>query len=418
MRTSKSANLPARVAAPIPFRAPQHGVGLRALHEPVFAGNEWRYLRACLDGGWVSSAGPLVQRFENAFADYVGARHAVATVNGTAALHVALCVAGIQAGDEVLVPDLTFVASVHAVRYCGAHPVLMDAAPATWQIDAGKVADFLARQCERRDGLTINKHTGRPVRAIVPVHLLGLACEIDRLMAIAKRYRLAVVEDAAQAVGVRYGGRHVGTFGDLGAFSFNGNKIITTGGGGMVVTNNRQLAVRARRLTTLTAADTRQKIREPVGFNYRMNNLEAAMGLAQLEQLDTFITRQRRIAKTYGRALNIEGLIPMTAPPGTEPTFWLYTIRLGPRSTLADRNRFLRRLAARGIGARPLWRPMHGLPVNRDCYAHQTEHAQRLYEQSVCLPSGTGLSDRDLQRCIVAVIDASRVQRHGRSTRR
>lgn len=412
MRTSKRDR-------PAPRRRRAVRSGLLAAHEPVFAGNEWRYLRECLDSGWVSSAGPLVPRFERSVADYVGAQHAVATVSGTAAVHLALCAAGVQPGDEVLVSDLTFIAPVNAIRYCGAHPLLMDADPQTWQLDVDKVADFLRDECEHRNGVAINKRTRRPVRAVVAVHLLGLACEIAPLVAVARRHGLVVIEDAAQATGVRYKGKHVGTFGDLGAFSFNGNKILTAGGGGMVVTNSRRLAQRSRYLATQACDDPVECVHGAVGFNYRLSNLHAAVGLAQLEQLDTFIARKRRIAATYSDAFRgVDSLVPMTAPPHVEATYWLYTVRLGPACTLADRNRVLRRLTASGMAARPLWRPMHALPMNRDCATYRIAHAQRLQVQSLGLPSGAGLDDADVRRCIAAVTAAVGARRHGGASRR
>jgi perosamine synthetase len=215
------------------------------LHEPSLSAKERRYVLECVDSGWVSSASPFVGRFERAVADYVGAPHAAAVASGSAALHLALQLAGVRPDDEVLISDLTFVAPVHTILQCGAHPVLIDADD-SWQLDAGAVAEFLAAECAERAGATFNRRTGRRVRAIVAIHLLGLACAIDRLREIARRHRLALIEDAAQAVGVRYRGRHVGTFGDFGVLSFNGNKLITAGGGGMLLSADRRQDARAR----------------------------------------------------------------------------------------------------------------------------------------------------------------------------
>ena len=231
---------------------------------PHLGGNEWQYLKECLDTNWVSSVGPFVERFEREVAAYVGCAHAVATVSGTAALHVALLLAGVGPGDEVLVPALTFVATANAVRYCRAEPVFMDAEPVSWGIDPTKVAEFLGRECEVRHGHVVNRATGRTVKAIVPVHLYGHPVDLDPLLDLTTRYPLALVEDAAEALGARYRGRRVGALGRLGCLSFNGNKIITSGGGGMILTNDGELACRARSLTTQARADGLEYIHHEV----------------------------------------------------------------------------------------------------------------------------------------------------------
>lgn len=390
-------------------RAPaSRHAGLGAVHAPTFAGNEWRYLRECLDSGWVSSAGPLVGRFEAAVAARTGARHAVATVNASAALHVALRLVGLQPGEEVLLPDLTFIAPFSAVVACGASPVLLDVEPRCWQLDADRLEAFLAEECVVRGAGCVNRRSGRRVRAVVPVHLLGLACEIDRIVAIARRHRLAVVEDAAQALGVRYRGRHVGTFGDVGVVSFNGNKIVTAGGGGALLIGQAARAARARRLTLHGRRDDRpDSVHAEVGWNYRLTNLHAALGLAQLEQLDAFVARKRRIAEAYRRGFaSLPGVEPMPLTPHTDPTYWLYTIQLAGAATLADRDRVLRALAAQGIGARPLWAPLHRQPPARGCQRDRLHHASRLFARSISLPSSAHLSMADVRRCITAVADA------------
>lgn len=375
--------------------------GFIPLSEPEIRGNEWKYVKECLDTGWVSSLGPFVDRFEREVADYVGASHAVAMVNGTAALHTALRVAGVRPGDEVIVSNLTFIAPVNAIRYCQAHPVLMDADPDTWHMDVGKVAAFLAEECEVRGEDCYNRCTGRRVRAILPVHLLGFACQMDRVMALARRYRLEVVEDASEAMGVRYRGRHVGTIGNVGVFSFNGNKIVTSGGGGILVTDDRSHAERARYLSTQARDDALEYIHNEIGYNYRLSNIQAALGVAQLEQLDDFIARKRAIARAYHNALSdVAGITLMPAPPDTEPTWWLYTILLDGATTLAERKTVIKNLNDRGFGARPLWHTIHDLPPHRDCQAVRIEHSIRLYERAISLPSSVGLGDDELQRCV------------------
>lgn len=374
------------------------------LSVPHIGGNEWKYVKECLDTGWVSSTGPFVGRFEKAVAGVVRANHAVAVVNGTAALHTALLIIGVKPGEEVLVSDLTFVAPVNAIYYAGAHPVMMDADPETWQIDTAKVEQFLNEECERRQGGCFNKKTGRHVSAILPVHILGLACDMDKIIALAKQFCLKVVEDSAEAMGVCYKGRHVGTFGDVSAFSFNGNKVLTTGGGGMVVTSEKAMADYARYLTTQAKDNPLEYIHNEIGYNYRLTNLQAAMGLAQLEKLDVFLAKKRSIASFYKEALRDRSDITLMPEPSyCEPTYWLYTVLLDEKSTLEDRKRVLKSLHALGIEARPFWHPIHALPPYQKEIAFDIRHAIRLYERGVCLPSSVGLEVGDLQRVVDAL---------------
>jgi perosamine synthetase len=375
-----------------------------SLSAPLFQGNEWKYVKECLDTGWVSSAGSFVGRFERELAAYVGAPYAVAVLNGTAGLHVALRIIGVEPEDEVIVPTLTFVASVNPIRYCRAHPIFMDASPTSWQMDGDKVEHYLERECEVRDDACYNRRTGRRVRAILPVHILGLACEIDRITQLARHYRLRVVEDATEAMGVRYRGRHAGTFGDVGVFSFNGNKIITTGGGGMIVTADPRLANYARYLTTQAKDDPVEYFHSEIGYNYRLTNLQAAVGVAQLEQLDGFITKKRAIARAYRHTLaEIPGLTLMPRTPHTEPTYWLYTVLLPPGTTLDDRKAVLARLRETGIEARGLWRPVHTLPPYLDSQAHDITHAPGIYERALSLPSSALLRPDDVGWCVAAL---------------
>lgn len=385
------------------------------LSEPVLRGNEWAYVKECLDTGWVSSVGAYVDRFEREVAAYVGAAHGVAAVNGTSAIHTALLVAGVQPGDEVIVSDLTFVAPVNAIRYCNAVPVFMDADPQTWQMDPAKVESFLREECERRDGVTTNKRTGRRVAAIVPVHILGLSCDITRIVAAAREYGLRIVEDATEALGVRWDGQHLGTFGDLGTFSFNGNKIITTGGGGVIVTNDAASAARAKYLTTQAKDDALEYVHHTVGFNYRLTNVLAAIGCAQLEQLDGFIARKREIAARYDAGVSRLGLAPMPRQPRSQSNYWLYTCLLPAGTSLARRKAVIAALNAARIGARPLWHTIHDLPPFVDCPAYRIEHSPDLYARAISLPSGAGVSDADVDRSIAALHDS--VQEGGEVTR-
>ncbi|MBI2526471.1 MAG: LegC family aminotransferase [Candidatus Rokubacteria bacterium] len=371
---------------------------------PRLAGNEWRYLKECLDTNWVSSAGPFIERFEREVARYVGAPHAVATVNGTAALHVALRVAGVEPGDEVLVPSLTFIATANAVAYCGAHPVFLDSEEASWGVDPQKVADFLARECLTRAGRTVNRATGRVVRALLPVHLYGHPCDLDPLLEVAGRYPLAIVEDAAEALGARYRGRRVGGDGRLACLSFNGNKIITTGGGGMVLTGDAALAGRLRTLTTQARTDPIEYIHEELGFNYRLTNIQAALGVAQLEQLDGFIESKRATAAFYREALGaIDGVRPFVEAPWARSSYWMAAALL-PQRRCPDVRALLRELSAAGIGARPLWRPLHLQPLFAGAQAYRVDVATRLYDRGLSLPCSVGITPEER----VTVVEALR----------
>jgi len=371
---------------------------------PEIHGNEWAYIKECLDTNWVSSAGSFVDRFEAVLAEFVGAKFAIATVNGTAALHVALLVAGVEPDDEVLVPALTFIAPVNAVRYAGAWPVFMDAEPRYWQMDPEKVAVFLETECRTEHGVLVNKTTGRRVRAVLPVHILGHPCDMDPIVDTARRYGLRIVEDATESLGSRYRETMVGRSGDIACFSFNGNKLITTGGGGMIVTDDPEWAQRTRYLTTQAKDDPMEYVHNEIGFNYRLSNILAAMGLAQMEQIDQFITSKQETARRYQEGLSdLDQVTLMPTQPGAAPTYWLYTILLNEGITLAQRQEVLSELADQGIDARPLWHPINTLPPYADCQAFQIEHAPSLYRRALSLPSSVGLGHDDLDRVVSAV---------------
>jgi perosamine synthetase len=337
-------------------------------------------------------------------ADYVGAKYALATVNGTAALHVALLIAGVQPDDEVLVSTLSFIAPANAIRYAGAWPVFMDAEPLYWQMDPEKVVDFIEKECHWQKGRLTNRTTGRRVKAILPVHILGHPCDMDPILDVAQKYGLAIVEDATETLGARHKGRMVGHLGDIACFSFNGNKLITTGGGGMIVTDNQKWADRARYLTTQAKDDPIEYIHNEIGYNYRLSNIQAAMGVAQMEQIEGFIAKKRAIAQTYEKGFHdLEGVTLMPAQPHTEPVYWLYTILMHQETTLEERKAVIRDLNESGIGSRPLFHPLHGLLPYLNCQAFQIEHAVRLYHRGVSLPSSVGLEEPDLERCVATV---------------
>jgi perosamine synthetase len=374
------------------------------LSEPYLGGREWDYVKECLDSGWVSSAGPFVTRFEAAVADVMGGRHAVATSSGTAALHVALLVAGVRPDDEVVVPALTFIAPANAVRYCGAWPVFVDIEPHYWQLDAERLSDFLAHGCEWRDGALRNRRTGRRVSAVVPVDLLGHPADMDAIAEIATRFDLAIVEDATESLGARYCGRPLGDRAHLVCLSFNGNKTITSGGGGMLVTNDASRADRARYLTTQAKNDAIEYVHDEVGFNYRLTNLQAALGLAQLERLPSHVEAKRRLAAAYADGLgDLAGLECMREASWASSTFWLYTVLIDPDIAAGDSRAALRALAAVGIQTRPVWQPLHRSRAHAGAPTIGGEHAEHVYARALSLPSSVGLSAADQGRVIDAL---------------
>jgi perosamine synthetase len=379
------------------------------LSAPHLNGNEWKYVKDCLDTGWVSSVGGYVDRFERELAARVGAPAAVACSSGTAALHVALLLAGVQKDDEVVLPTLTFIAPVNVVTYLGAHPVLIDAEPTYYQLDPAKLASFLTQGCKVEGGALRNRATGRRVAAIVPVHVLGHSCDMDPILELARRLGLKVIEDATESLGSSYKGRPTGMLGDLGCFSFNGNKLITTGSGGMIVAADPVLLARARYLTTQAKDDAVEFVHNEIGFNYRLSNVSAAVGVAQLEQLDRYLQRKREIAQRYDAALGgLPGIALHARAPWCESNLWLYTIRVDPaRFGLASRE-LLRSLHAQRIETRPLWQPMHRSPAHAGAFAWQCEVADALNAQCLSLPCSVGLSDADQARVIAAIVRAGR----------
>lgn len=371
---------------------------------PLIQGNEWDYIKECLDTNWVSSVGSYVDRFEDASAGVLGAKHAIATVNGTAALHIALLLVGVEDGDEVLVSTMTFVAPSYAIRYVGAWPVFVDAEPTYWQMDPELLADFLDQGCNWNEGVLTNKTTGRRVRAIMPVHILGHPCDMTPILELARKYELPIIEDATEGLGADYKGGKVGHLGDISCLSFNGNKVITSGGGGMIVTDNQEWADRARYLTTQAKDDPIEYYHEEIGYNYRLSNIQAAMGVAQMEHLDAFIETKRRTADVYKTEFReSEGITVMQAQPETNPTYWLYTILLPERTTIEQRKLMVADLNAEGIGVRPLWYPNHALPPFAECHRLGGEQANNLHRRAISLPSSVGLTAEEQDRTIKTV---------------
>lgn len=366
---------------------------------PEIRSNEWKYVKECLDTGWVSSVGSFVDRFETEFAGYIGTKHAVAAVNGTAALHIALLVAGVKPDDEVLVSTLTFIAPVNAIRYVGAWPVFIDAKPDYWQMDPEKVADFLERGCFYAGGELRNRSTGRRVKAILPVHILGHPVDMDPLLEMARNYNLIVIEDASESLGARYKEQMVGHLGDIACFSFNGNKIITTGGGGMVVTDNPAWAKKTKYLTTQAKDDPVEFVHGEVGYNYRLTNIQAALGCAQLEVLDDYIAAKRRIASIYARELScVPGITPAPQAPWAFCVYWMYTALIDAKRYGMDSRGLLGKLGGERIQARPLWQPNHLSPAHMANRIWCCPVAEMLSRTALSLPCSVGIDDRSLQR--------------------
>jgi len=372
-----------------------------SLHEPIFAGNEWAYVKECLDAGWVSSAGKFVDRFEAELARRAGTRYAVAVVNGTAALDLALKILGVRAGDEVLAPSLTFIATINAISYQSAIPLFLDVEEATFGLDPDALEAFLARETDMRGGFCVRKASGRRIAACVPMHALGHPVRLEPLLAACGARGIAVIEDAAEALGSTWKGRPLGSFGKIGALSFNGNKIMTTGGGGALVTDDETLARRAKHLSTQAKSDADAFWHDAVGFNYRLPNVNAALGCAQLEQLDGFVARKREIAALYRKNLAGSPLRPVEEPQGARSNYWLNTV-VAPSPEVQAK--VLKALQLRGFGSRPLWAPAHRQPMYAECPRADLAVTDRLWRTSVSLPSSASLTDAE----VAAVADAAR----------
>lgn len=362
------------------------------LSVPLIAGNAWRYVKDCLDTGWVSSAGAYVGRFETAARRLTGSAHAVAGVNGTACLHAGLRAAGVGPGDSVVVPALTFIATANAVTYCGARPVFVDCEPARFNIDLDRLEDFLENRCRRRRGVLRDPEGGR-VRAVVPVHTLGFPVDMPRLMAIARRHRLFVLEDAAESIGSLWEGRHTGTFAPAGVLSFNGNKVVTCGGGGLLLTGSASFARRVRHLTEQAKSAPDEYIHDEVGHNYRLTNVLAALGVSQLELLPSFLKRREAAAAAYRRRL--PGVFVEPLPPQASWNRWLFAAQA---STAAAKKALLARLNAGGCQSRSLWAPVPLQKPYRNHWSTPIPNARRAYATVVNFPSATSLTEADVAR--------------------
>lgn len=368
------------------------GPGPVALHEPRFAGNEWAYLKECLDSTYVSSVGKFVDRFEADLAAYTGAKRAVAVMNGTAALHMALRLAGVQPGDEVLIPTLTFVATASAVTYCGATPHFVDSEDRTLGLDPQAMRNYLQATAEIRGGQCVNRATDRVIRALVPMHTFGHPVDIEGVLAVARDFHLVLVEDAAESLGSTVHGRHTGTFGLMGTLSFNGNKTITTGGGGAILTNDTELARRAKHLTTTAKVPHRwEYLHDEIGYNYRLPNINAALGCAQLEQLPDFLAAKRRIFERYKAAFaEVPQSRIVAESEDCRSNYWLQTLLLD-ESAAGQRDAILAATNDAGLMTRPTWTLLHRLMPYRECPKMELPVAESLERRLINLPSSACL---------------------------
>ena len=374
------------------------------LSGPNMGGNAWKYVKDCLDTGWVSSVGAYVDQFEKMSAEFAGTKYAVATSSGTTALHICLLMLGVNEHDYVITPNITFIATCNSIRYTGAHPILIDTDENSWQMDLDLLESFLKNETELRGNLCYHKKDGKRIPVIMPVHVLGNMCDMDRLMAIAEQYHLTVVEDSTEALGSYYKGKHAGSFGLMGTFSYNGNKIITTGGGGMIVTNDEALAKKAKHLTTQAKSDPFEYIHDEIGFNYRLVNVSAAMGVSQMELLPGFIERKKEIIAFYKNELNGVGDISFQqVSVDVNPNWWMPTIK-------TDRQRdVLKILNDRKLQSRPFWVPMNQLRMfTEEIYYHQNDRSDYVYKHCLSIPCSTNISNEDMATVVAAIKEVYR----------
>jgi len=364
------------------------------LHEPFFQGNEKKYLMDCIDTRFVSSVGKYVDKFEQMLADFTGAKHAIAVVNGTSALHIALKLAKVSFEHEVMVPSLTFVGTANAITYCNATPHFIDSNPSTLCMDVEKLDNYLNKIARVKNNECVNKITGKVIKAIIPVHVFGHPVDMDSLITLCEKHCIALIEDAAESLGSYYKGKHTGTFGMASAISFNGNKTITTGGGGAILCNDTVLAKKAKHITTTAKKDnTLHHFHDQTGFNYRMPNINAAIGCAQLEQMPEFLKKKRKLAETYKMAFRkINGVSFLWEPEHAKSNFWLNSLVLD-KANIEQLKELLNFADTRKISARPVWMPLHRLPMYKNCPAMDLSVVEELKNKIINIPSSKNLMD-------------------------
>ena len=364
--------------------------GVIPLHAPCFTGNEKAYLNECVDTTLVSSVGRFVDRFEEMLAEYTGAKKAVACVNGTNALHLALMLVGVKPNDEVITQPLTFIATANAISYCGAHPVFIDVDRDTMGLSPLKMGEWLKEHAEIKDEACLNKSTQRRIKACVPMHTLGHPVHLDEMMQLCNEYHIELVEDAAESLGSFYKGKHTGTFGKTGILSFNGNKTISTGGGGMLLFNDEILASYAKHLTTQAKVPHRWEfVHDHIGYNYRMPNINAALGCAQMEQLPEFLANKRDLAQKYSVFFKNKEQGFFIEPKDCSSNYWLNVVVLKNRE---ERDNFLTYTNENGVMTRPIWQLMNRLPMFKDCLYGDLSNAEWFEERVVNIPSSVRLS--------------------------
>lgn len=375
------------------------------LSAPSLKSNEWKYVKECIDTEWVSSAGKYVYLFEEKIAKYTGSKYAIACVNGTAAIQVSLRLAGVEAGEEVIVPSLTFIAPINAVTYNNAAPVFLDA-DNFYNIDVEKTMAFIKNETVFKNGFTYNKKTNKKISAILPVHVWGNACWFDELIDLCEERNIDIVEDASESLGTfykegKFKGKHTGTIGKLGCISFNENKIITTGGGGMILTNDKELAEKAKYLTTQAKDDPIRYVHDEIGYNFRLTNIQAALGVAQLEQLPAILKRKKEIYNFYESALkNIDGLPISKVPNYSDNNHWLNILQIDNKIYCHDHETLMQRLEENGIQTRPVWALNHEQKPYVNCQNYRIDNANKLVENSLCLPSSLNLTNENLDRIV------------------
>lgn len=371
------------------------------LSVPNISGNEWKYIKECLDTNWVSSVGSFVDKFEQSIAKFTGAKYAISTVNGTAALHTSLILSGVEQNDYVILPNVTFIASANSIRYVKADPILIDIDANTWQMDLDILEDFLINKTFQKANKCCYLENNRIIKAVMPVHILGNMCDMERLMNLADKFNFQVIEDATESLGSYFKRKHSGTFGTLGCFSFNGNKIITTGGGGIIVTDNEALAKRAKHITTQAKSDAFEYIHDEIGYNYRMVNILAAMGVAQMEQLPDFLKRKQHIFLKYKLAFqHINCITPQYIENSVEPNYWLQTFKF------KDSKKVLETLISNNIQVRPFWKPMNQLEMFKsDIYVNSKDVSNSVYVDCISLPCSTNITDEEINQVIECILN-------------
>jgi aminotransferase in exopolysaccharide biosynthesis len=373
------------------------------LSVPHLAGNEWKYVKDCLDTGWISSAGSYVSQFEQLVADYAGVKYGIACMNGTVGLHIAQILSGVTSEDHVIAPNITFIATLNAIKYTGASPILIDVDTRSWQMDLELLESFLQDNVVFKEVegkiYSFNKETNKRIKAIMPVHVLGNIGDMEQLQELAASYHIDIIEDSTEALGSLYKGKHAGSFGTFGVFSFNGNKIISTGGGGVIVTNDEALAQKAKHLTTQAKVSAMEYLHDEIGYNYRLVNVLAAIGVAQMEQFPTLLENKKIMDDYYRSELSGIGDIEFQMVlPCVEANCWLFTFKTKYMREL------LEYLNSNGVQSRPFWVPMNQLEMfKNDIYVTENNHSNEIYQTSISIPSSAGISQSELETVVATI---------------